>query len=206
MATQTVRLAQGKSTPYDEFNMPIPRETFPVKKPILQMIRSGSTGTALQQHLHALMKKRWLRVAGIVIAVFLVLLIALQFLINVNSFSKSPYITAKSLEVVVELALAFSAAALMPLIFSTQSNVTRIALNEPLITLLKALNGVWKFSNLSTTGVAIGKAMARHTGGFQTLAETEVVNLRLVITGAGTISPAGEMVATLTALRKRTGP
>lgn len=31
MATQTVRLAQGKSTPYDEFNMPIPRETFPAE-------------------------------------------------------------------------------------------------------------------------------------------------------------------------------
>ena len=157
-----------------------------VKEPILQMIRSASTGPALQQHLHALMKKRWLRVAGIVIAVFLVLLTALPFLINVNSFSKSPFITAKSLEVVevvVELALAFLAAALMPLIFSTQSNVIRIALSEPLITLLKAPNGAWKISSLSTTGVVIGKAMAHLTGGFQTLGETEVVNLRLVITG-----------------------
>jgi len=132
------------------------------------------------------MKKRWLRVAGIVIAVFLVLLIALPIFINVNSFrpkieteatnalgrqvklgdlslsilsgsvgiedisiaddpafSKSPFITAKSLKVGV---------ALMPLIFSKQLNVTRIALNEPQITLLKAPNGVWNFSSLSTAG------------------------------------------------------
>ena len=157
-----------------------------VKQPILQMISSASKGRALQQHLHALMKKRWLRVAGIVIAVFLVLLIALPIFINVNSFrpkieteatnalgrqvklgdlslsilsgsvgiedisiaddpafSKSPFITAKSLKVGV---------ALMPLIFSKQLNVTRIALNEPQITLLKAPNGVWNFSSLGTAG------------------------------------------------------
>jgi len=150
------------------------------------MISSASKGRALQQHLHALMKKRWLRVAGIVIAVFLVLLIALPIFINVNSFrpkieteatnalgrqvklgdlslsilsgsvgiedisiaddpafSKSPFITAKSLKVGV---------ALMPLIFSKQLNVTRIALNEPQITLLKAPNGVWNFSSLGTAG------------------------------------------------------
>jgi AsmA protein len=156
------------------------------KQPILQIISSASKGRALQQHLHALMKKRWLRVAGIVIAVFLVLLIALPIFINVNSFrpkieteatnalgrqvklgdlslsilsgsvgiedisiaddpafSKSPFITAKSLKVGV---------ALMPLIFSKQLNVTRIALNEPQITLLKAPNGVWNFSSLGTAG------------------------------------------------------
>jgi len=150
------------------------------------MISSASKGRALQQHLHALMKKRWLRVAGIVIAVFLVLLIALPIFINVNSFrpkieteatnalgrqvklgdlslsilsgsvgiedisiaddpafSKSPFITAKSLKVGV---------ALMPLIFSKQLNVTRIALNKPQITLLKAPNGVWNFSSLGTAG------------------------------------------------------
>jgi AsmA protein len=157
-----------------------------VKQPILQMIRSVSTGQALQQHLHAMMKKRWLRAAGIVIAVFLLLLIALPFFINVNSFrpqieteatnalgrqvklgdlslsilsgsvgiedisiaddpafSKSPFITAKSLKVGVEL---------MPLIFSKQLNVTRIALNQPQITLLKAPNGVWNFSSFGTAG------------------------------------------------------
>ncbi len=117
--------------------------------------------------------KRTLKIAGIVVAAVVVILIALPLFINVNSFrpkiesevtnalgrpvtlgelslslfsgkvgvenvsiaddpafSKSPFITAKSLEVGVEL---------MPLIFSKQLNVTGIVLDEPQITLLKGL-------------------------------------------------------------------
>ena len=55
------------------------------------------------------------------------------------AFSKSPFITAKSLKVGVEL---------MPLIFSKTLNVTGIVLDEPKITLLKAANGTWNFSSL----------------------------------------------------------
>ena len=55
------------------------------------------------------------------------------------AFSKSPFITAKSLKVGVEL---------MPLIFSKQLNVTGIVLDEPQITLLKANSGTWNFSSL----------------------------------------------------------
>ena len=55
------------------------------------------------------------------------------------AFSKSPFITAKSLKVGVEL---------MPLIFSKQLNVTGIVLDEPQITLLKSDNGTWNFSSL----------------------------------------------------------
>jgi AsmA protein len=130
-------------------------------------------------------KKRWLKVAGIVVACFLLLMILLPLFINVNSFrpkieleatnalgrqvklgdlsisilsgsvgvedvsvaddptfSRSPFITAKSLKVGVEL---------MPLIFSKQLNVTKISLNEPQITLLKAANGRWNFSSLGGT-------------------------------------------------------
>jgi AsmA protein len=126
--------------------------------------------------------KRILKIAGIVVAAVVVILIALPLFINVNSFrpkiesevttalgrpvtlgemslslfggkvgvenvsiaddpafSKSPFITAKSLEVGVEL---------MPLIFSKQLNVTGIVLDEPQITLLKASNGAWNFSSL----------------------------------------------------------
>jgi AsmA protein len=54
-------------------------------------------------------------------------------------FSKSPFITAKSLKVGVEL---------VPLIFSKQLNVTGIVLNEPQITLVKSANGTWNFSSL----------------------------------------------------------
>jgi AsmA protein len=55
------------------------------------------------------------------------------------AFGKSPFVTAKSLKIGVEL---------MPLIFSKQLNVTEITLNEPQITLLKAANGVWNFSSI----------------------------------------------------------
>jgi len=41
---------------------------------------------AIRKQLNAVMKKRWFRIAGIAVAVFLVILIALPFLINVNSF------------------------------------------------------------------------------------------------------------------------
>jgi AsmA protein len=155
-----------------------------------EIVRSISKAPALQKHLHAVMKKRWLRVAGIAVAVLVVLLIALPFLINVNSFrpkieseatnalgrqvklgdlslsilsgtvgvedisiaddpafSKSPFVTAKSLQVGVEL---------MPLIFSKQLNVTDITLEAPQITLLKTPSGKWNFSN-------IGAASAQKT-------------------------------------------
>src|SRR5262245_17603685 len=49
-------------------------------------IRSASESSDLQNGLSALLKKRWVRIAGIVVGVLLLLLIALPFLINVNSF------------------------------------------------------------------------------------------------------------------------
>src|SRR5262245_47472446 len=131
------------------------------------------------------LNKRALKIGGIVVAVLLVILIALPFFINVNSFrpkleseaakalgrpvklgnlslsvmtgsvgvdnisiaddpgfSKSPFVTAKSLKVGIEL---------MPLIFSRQLNVKEIELNEPQITLLKAPDGTWNFSSLGGT-------------------------------------------------------
>ena len=166
------------------------RPTKPLKaavaQPFLAKIRSIATGPALQTHLNTVMKMRWLRTAGIAVAILLVILLTLPFLINVNSFrpkieseltsvlgrpvtlgelslsllsgnvgvenvsiaddpafSKSPFVTAKSLKVGVKL---------MPLIFSKTLNVTGIVLDEPKITLLKAANGTWNFSTLGTPG------------------------------------------------------
>jgi len=153
-----------------------------IKQPFVGVIRSVTRAPVLQKQLYPVMKKRWLRVAGIVIAMLVVLLIALPFLINVNSFrpkieaeasnalgrhvklgdlslsilsgtvsvqdisiaddrafSKSPFVTAKSLKVGVEL---------LPLIFSKQLNVTDITLEEPQITLLKTTSGKWNFSSV----------------------------------------------------------
>lgn len=62
-------------------------------------------------------------------------------------FSKSAFVTAKSLKVGVEL---------MPLIFSKVINITDLTLNEPQISLVKSENGdKWNFSSLGTkTGAA----------------------------------------------------
>lgn len=53
---------------------------------VVQMIRMASQGPALKNYLSAVMKKRWFRIAGIAVALFVLVLIALPFLINVNSF------------------------------------------------------------------------------------------------------------------------
>ena len=161
------------------------KDTKPSKQPFLEMIGAAPNRHALQQHLQAVMKKRWLRITGIVIGCFLFLMAVLPLLINVNSFrpkieseatnalgrqvkvgdlslsiltgsvgvedisiaddpafSKSSFVTAKSLKVGVEL---------VPLIFSKRLNVTKITLNEPQISLLKAANGRWNFSSLAGT-------------------------------------------------------
>ena len=168
-----------KKTPQAESTQPSTQQRF------FEVIRSASKSPNLQNRLHGILKKRWLRVAGITIGVLLLLLIVLPFLINVNSFrpkieseatnalgrevklgnlslsllsgtvgvediriaddpafSKSPFVTAKSLQVGVEL---------IPLIFSKELNVTGIALKQPEITLLKSSNGTWNFSSLGGT-------------------------------------------------------
>lgn len=165
-----------------------------------EVVRSASKSPNLQNRPAVVTKKRWLRVAGIVIASVLLLLIALPFFINVNSFrpkieeeatralgrdvkvgdislsllsgtvgvndisiaddplfSKSPFITAKSLNVGVEL---------MPLIFSRRLNVTGIALKGPEITLLKGRNGTWNFSSLG--GASAKKAPEANQPGAST--------------------------------------
>ncbi len=173
---------QPTPQPHHEKTNPTGTAETSVKQKVLQMIRTVSKAPANRERPHAVMKKRWLRIAGIAVAVFLVLLITLPFLINVNSFrpkieseasaalgrqvtlgnlslsilsgsvdaeniaigddpafSKSPFVTAKSLKVGIEL---------MPLIFSKQLNVTDITLDAPQITLLRTANGKWNFSSV----------------------------------------------------------
>lgn len=55
------------------------------------------------------------------------------------AFGSTPFVTAKSLKVGVEL---------MPLIMSKELRVTDITLEQPQITLLKTANGKWNFSSL----------------------------------------------------------
>jgi AsmA protein len=66
-------------------------------------------------------------------------------------FSPSPFLTAKSLSVGVEI---------MPLIFSKQLNVTNIEINEPQVTLLKDAKGVWNYSTIGATSSGAAKTEA----------------------------------------------
>lgn len=65
-------------------------------------------------------------------------------------FSSSPFLTAKSLNVDVEL---------MPLIFSKTLKITGVTIDTPQVTLLHSPAGVWNFSSL---GGAAAKAQAKH--------------------------------------------
>ena len=71
-------------------------------------------------------------------------------------FSSSPFLTAKSLNVGVEL---------MPLIFSKTLKITGITIDTPQVTLLRNPAGVWNFSSL---GGAAAKAQAKQTPGEKT--------------------------------------
>src|SRR6266481_1387575 len=64
-------------------------------------------------------------------------------------FSPSPFLTAKSLSVGVEI---------MPLIFSKQLNVTDIVIDEPQVTLLKNGSGVWNYSTMGASSSAPAEA------------------------------------------------
>jgi len=73
-------------------------------------------------------------------------------------FSPSPFLTAKSLSVGVEI---------MPLIFSKQLNVTDITIAEPQVTLLKNPAGEWNYSTIggSSSPKAEAKPAATSTSG-----------------------------------------
>ncbi len=84
------------------------------------------------------------------------------------AFGKSPFVTAESLKVGVEL---------MPLIFSKEVNVTEIKLEQPEITLLKAANGKWNFSSIG--GASAKKAPEEAKSGGTSLANLSVAKLNV---------------------------
>ncbi len=68
-----------------------------------------------------------------------------------SKFGQSPFLTAKSLKVGVEL---------WPLVFSRKLNVTGVAIEKPRVTLLRNANGQWNFSSL---GGAAAKTSPKQT-------------------------------------------
>jgi AsmA protein len=75
-------------------------------------------------------------------------------------FSKEPFVTAKSLEVGVEV---------MPLIFSKELKITGLVLDQPQVTLIKEANGTWNFSSIGATGGKPAPAAEKSGDGSGTL-------------------------------------
>src|SRR5439155_3106561 len=87
-------------------------------------------------------------------------------------FSSSPFLTAKSLNVGVEM---------MPLIFSKTLNVTGITIGSPQVTLLRNAAGMWNYSSLggSAAKSQAKEAHAEKTSGTANAAEVSVKKLTL---------------------------
>ena len=97
------------------------------------------------------------------------------------AFSQSPFVTAKSLKIGVEL---------MPLIFSKQLNVTDITLNDPNISLLKAANGKWNFSSIGGTAAKQRAPSGGQAPSNLSIGKLNVRNGKLSVGKANTAKPA----------------
>ncbi len=87
------------------------------------------------------------------------------------AFSGSPFVTAKSLKIGIEL---------KPLIFSKQVRVTGISLDRPAINLIRSSAGKWNFSNLGGKAGAGGDNSSANPGSFS---GADVMIRQLEITG-----------------------
>jgi len=101
-----------------------------------------------------------------------------------RSFSKTPFIQAKSLKVSVEL---------QPLIFSKELNVTGIEIQNPEIALIQSDTGTWNFASLGAKGPAAAPsaAPAESASSMQdlTVKLVKITNGRLSIKMAGEAQP-----------------
>jgi len=96
------------------------------------------------------------------------------------AFSKSPFVTAKSLKAGVEV---------MPLVFSKTLHITAITLDEPQITMLKAASGKWNFSSIGGTapqatpapGTAPAAQAGQPSGGALSVDKLHITNGRLLV-------------------------
>ncbi|HTQ59768.1 MAG TPA: AsmA family protein [Candidatus Solibacter sp.] len=85
-------------------------------------------------------------------------------------FSTSPFLTAKSLKVGVEI---------FPLIFSKTLNVTGITIDSPQVTLLHNPAGVWNFSSLGGASAKSEQAQAAKSSGSAAPADLSVQKFTL---------------------------
>jgi AsmA protein len=94
-------------------------------------------------------------------------------------FSASPFLTAKSLKVGVEI---------MPLIFSKTLNVTGVTIDSPQVTLLHNAAGQWNYSSLGTAAAKGQPPAAKPAGSTSAPADLTIKKLELkngsIIVGA----------------------
>jgi AsmA protein len=121
-------------------------------------------------------------------------------------FSKSPFLSAKSIKVGVEL---------LPLILHKELNVTAIVIDTPEVTLLRSGGGEWNYSSFGAAAAkAQGKPAAQQSLGQFSVEKLELRNGRIVIGSpnsqkrsiydkvdltASTVSLTGKFPVTLTA-------
>lgn len=89
------------------------------------------------------------------------------------AFSRTPFVTAKSFDVAVEL---------WPLLFSRKLNVTGITLEKPEITLIQDAGGRWNFSTLGGTQRAAESAPASGSSLILLVRKVKVANGRVTKT------------------------
>jgi AsmA protein len=97
------------------------------------------------------------------------------------SFSRAPFISAKSLKIGVEM---------KPLIFSKAIHITSIVLDEPIIYMIRSTSGKWNFSDLGNTGASKSDPGAQTSGGISepdiSIKELKVNNGRIIVNQGGT--------------------
>ncbi|MEQ1352824.1 MAG: AsmA family protein [Candidatus Acidiferrum sp.] len=98
------------------------------------------------------------------------------------AFSKSPFLTAKSLSVGVEL---------MPLIFSKQLNVRSINIEGPEVNLIHSAGGKWNYSSLGGNGASGSATSSSPTSGSASGAGALNVHKLAITNGRIIVSLAG---------------
>ena len=95
------------------------------------------------------------------------------------AFSKTPFLTAKSLKVGVEM---------MPLIFSKALHVTGVTIEQPEVSLVKNAEGKWNYSSLATSdSKAATKPASQSAASDFTIAKLELKDGRVTV--SSTTSP-----------------
>ena len=93
-----------------------------------------------------------------------------------SNFSKSPFLTAKSLSVGVEL---------MPLIFSKQINVRSINIESPEVNLIHGTGGKWNYSTLGSGGPSASSGTSGGGPGALSVQKIAITNGKIIVGTAG---------------------